>query len=244
MGCYNSPYNVGSQPASGGWYVSSQYPMQGYIFVASPLPPPASSYGTSTLTPGLSCLDIYTTNANARQFSGTYYIVRSSTTIPVYCDMLVGGGGWTMVAVIASSSSDTTWTYDATTWTSATTINPTVTDISTTVNVKNLAFSTLAFTNVRFNFGNGPSTTSPGFVVPTTATSASALFGGGMLATSYTRADFVTLINAVYGPTAVTTFGGSPNCNTLGVMMSSPTAFCRFGIAFNNENDCSSCDAW
>jgi hypothetical protein len=62
--------------------------------------------------------------------------------------------------------------------------------------------------------------------------------------TQYSRTDFMNTLSNQYGSSGVTAFSGSPNCNTLGVMMSNPTAFCRFGIAFNNENDCATCDAW
>lgn len=246
MGCFNGPYNSGSTPQSGGYYFGTNlYPMPGFVFVASPAPLSTSnSYGLVTGNPGQSCADIYSNNANTRMTSGTYYITRSSQTFPVYCDMLIGGGGWTMVAMLASSTTDSTWGYDSAMWTNTATINPTVADITTAVNMKNLAFSSLPLSSIRFVFANGPATSNPGFVVAATGASASAVFAGGAVSTSFARSDFLSMVNAVYGGPSQTSYASSPNCNTIAVNMANPTANCRFGIAMNNEADCNTCDAW
>jgi hypothetical protein len=256
MGCKNINNNVATTPQCGGNNFVTAYPMRGFILVASPplfalpqaWPFAATGYGSSPSAPGMSCSDIYSTNPAARR-SGQYFIAVASSTIPVYCDMLAASGGWTLVAMLASSITDTTWasgalgTTSTSTWILPDTINPTVTDINANVNMKNLAYSSLPFSTIRFVFGP-PSLINTGFTVSAIGASTQALFTGGALASSIPRTDFITAVSSRFGGSAANTYAGSPNCNTVGISQVTPSSYCRFGIALNNEGDCLTCDAW
>lgn len=157
-----------------------------------------STYG-QIFNPGFSCWDIHHTNPSATA-SGVYYI----TTGPVYCEMtsLFGNPGWTLVAMISDSSSDQTWAYNSPLWTSSTTANPHLTDITQDENMKNEAFNSLGFNQIRFVFGN-PSPSNVGFSIPVVASNAVNLFNSGTLSTSFARIQFDSVLQSIWGSSAV-----------------------------------------
>ncbi len=163
---------------------TASYPTRGFVF---------------TYSQPVSCLDLY--NLGART-SGAYTLPAGS----VYCDMSAAtGGGWTLVAMMSSAASDNTWAYSALVWSNAFTINPTTSDINTNVNMKNTLYSSLPVANIRFVFGL-PSDTNQGFNVPLNpmATVAATMAGGTITAPTFTRANFNTVINNVFGSAVLT----------------------------------------
>jgi hypothetical protein len=255
MGCRNYLNNVMTTPQAGGANFNTAYPMRGFILVSTPALAPlpqvwpftAFGYGSAG-SPGSSCSDIFQNNAAARSASGTYFITVQGATIPVYCDMLPGSGGWTLVAMLASSLTDTTWistqlgASSSSAWVQMTEINPTVTDVFANVNMKNSAYSNLALNSVRFVFG--PPLNNQGFIVSATATSTLALMTGGTVTTSFARNDFLNAMSARFGPVVNSNYAAAPNCNVQGLSSVSPSSYCRFGLAVNNEADCATSDAW
>lgn len=168
----------------------NSYPMRGFVFA---------------INTGQSCQDIFNLYPNTRGVSGTYFL-RSGT---VYCDMSLdsGVGGWTMVSMISSVGGDTTWAYASNLWTStATTLTPSLTDITQNINMKSWAFNSLAFSQIRFVFGQ-PSSANPGYVATTSAANAAALFAGGTVTTSFARSLFSATVQLVAGTVAATATG-------------------------------------
>jgi len=207
----------------------NSYPMRGFVFA---------------INTGQSCQDIFNLYPNTRGVSGTY----SLPSGPVYCDMSLdsGIGGWTMVGMISSVSGDTTWAYASNLWTStATTLTPSLTDITQNINMKSWAFNSLAFTQIRLVFGQ-PSSANPGYIVPTSAANAAALFAGAGVGTSFARSLFTATIQLVSGSAAATATIAQPNCNTNGINLAITGSYpvsCRFGMGFNNEVGCTTCDS-
>ena len=164
------------------------YPMRGFVF---------------TYSQPFSCQDIYQMNPSSRGVSGPYTVASGQ----VYCDMSTDSDvpGWTLVMMLASSTSDSTFDYNSAYWTNSDTLNPNVATISQNVNMKNSLFNTLPVTMMRFVIGD-PSPVNPGFNIPIIASSAAAIFSGGFVGTGFSRSQFNSVITNLFGGSTTNTY--------------------------------------
>jgi large repetitive protein len=170
--------------------------------------------------------------------SGPYWIDPESdgNSFQVYCDMDNHGGGWTLVLMTASND-PTTFEYDSQYWDSTALINETVTDPTTDDNMKNEAYNSLPFIEVRLDM----STQGNSHILASTQNSALTLFNGPQLGiTGFNRNNFLDWIDV-----SNSNWNNQPNCNAIGFNLSvdGGEARCRYGITMNNENDCNTNDS-
>ena len=185
--------------------------------------------------PGLSCLDILNNWWNI--WSGTYRIkpAWASSAFQAYCDMT----NWWWTLVMKIKEWDTSLNYWSSYWTNTTTLNENDADISSDINMKNSAFSELAFSDIKFCMG----TTDNCLLDNRSATSLKSLFSWASVNTSFSRSDFRTLFDNAWW---WTTFSWMGNCNQSWYNKNSTSSSyykCRFWIIFNNEGNCSSSDS-
>ncbi|MEE2751833.1 MAG: fibrinogen-like YCDxxxxGGGW domain-containing protein, partial [Myxococcota bacterium] len=191
--------------------------------------------GQTQSCPGQSCLEIL--NNGYSTGNGSFWIDPEgdgSGAFEVYCDMGTSGGGWTLV-LMTRESDHATFRYDSQYWTTTALLNETTTDPSADTNLKNLAYNTLAFTEIRLdmtNLGNS-------HIISTSQTSAHALFTGSHYDPGVSRTEYLDWIDE-----SNSNWDNQSNCNVKGfqVGVGQPWS-CRYGINMNNENDCSSNDA-
>lgn len=85
-------------------------------------------YGSSSATPGKSCMSLKLDGINT---DGVYWIDPDvsgpETPFQVYCDMTTNGGGWTM---LMKATRGTTFNYDSNYWTTNNTLNPANTNLN------------------------------------------------------------------------------------------------------------------
>ena len=168
--------------------------------------------------------------------SGVYWIDPQGTKQPfkVYCDQVFGGGGWTQVARIAENSDQ--WLYDSALWTTATTVGgPVEAGLAPGTDMKNRAYSELAFTEARMVLG------SPliydGLVEGVGYhRSALALFTGSETGSSHSRGDFIAEIAPFSGGDKWKTQGGKSRAG-VNLVIEESRGFqkCRYGSIMNNE---------
>jgi len=209
------------------------------VTVSNALGLSSTSTFTSTLAPcnPPSCKALLESNPGTP--SGVYTIdpdgITGAEPFNVYCDMTVNGGGWTLVAMMRSTSS--VLYYHSTHWTSATTLNPESVLPGTDVDMKSMAFNNAAFTNLRLCLGSQTNC----LYQARSASSALALFSGPAITVGLTRAAFMA-----WDPTSDSAYNSQPYCNTSGYNLSLGSGFisqCRFGLIMNNENDCGTPDS-
>lgn len=145
------------------------------------------------------------------------------------------GGGWTLV-LMTEDNDPGTFAYGSQYWSSTALINETTTDPTLNQNMKNEAYNSLGFVEVRLDM----TTAGNSHILSTTQSSALSLFTGGQLNVTYSRTDFLNWINV-----ANSNWNNQSNCNVRGFQISvdGGEAKCRYGITMNNENDCNTNDS-
>lgn len=188
----------------------------------------------SSCEASLSCKSIYDTWWSYTD--GVYTLVSDSwENYQAYCDMT----NWWWTLVMKIKEWDTSLNYWSSYWTNTTTLNENDADISSDINMKNSAFSELAFSDIKFCMG----TTDNCLLDNRSATSLKSLFSWASVNTSFSRSDFRTLFDNAWW---WTTFSWMGNCNQSWYNKNSTSSSyykCRFWIIFNNEGDCSSSDS-
>ena len=193
-----------------------------------------AAFGLSQTCPGQSCLDLLNYGYAG---DGSYWIDPESDgsgAFEVYCDMTTSGGGWTLVLMTQESDSST-FRYDSVYWTGSDLLNETTTDPSADTNMKNLAYNTLSFTEIRLDMTSlGNSHT-----ISTSQSSAHAIFTGSHHDPGLSRTEYLDWIDE-----SNSNWDNQANCNVKGFQVGSNEQWsCRYGINMNNEGSCGSNDA-
>ena len=186
-------------------------------------------------------------NVTSTTTSGYYWILIGGTARQVYCDMS-GATAW-MLAMRASGAGDTTtFGWSSAYWTNTTSLNETGNPL-TDINIKNgYIWQSFTVTNVRLT----GSTTATAYNSNATATfsgfnaTLQTMFSSGNNSYSanieWGRTNWINWSNAAAG-TVTSYWDNQPNCNVDAVNANGTYHAVRFGITFNNENDCGTNDS-
>lgn len=176
-----------------------------------------------------------------------YWILIGGTPRQVYCDMS-GATAW-MLAMRASGSAETsTFGWSSAYWTNATSLNETG-DPLTDINIKNgYIWQSFTVANIRLTgnttataYNTNATTTFSGFntTLQTMFSSANNSYSTNV---EWGRTNWINWCNSAAG-TATSHWDNQPNCNLDAVNANGTYHAARFGISFNNENDCASNDS-
>jgi len=154
----------------------------------------------------------------------------SAPPFRAYCEMILDGGGWTLVLKVDGAK--TTFVHDAPLWTSADTLAPDAPNLDR-IEAKLAGFATMPFGYLRVGMIQGASTR--WLILPVDGGSLRALMTTGFHATNVGRSAWERLPSR-----------GSlqNNCNREGINVETLEANVRIGIVANNQNDCSTCNSW
>ena len=147
------------------------------------------------------------------------------------------GGGWTLVLMtrlVPGNEQPSNFTYGSQYWDSTAVLNETTTDPTVDQDMKNEAYNSLPFVEVRLDM----TTAGNSHILSTTQDSALSLFTGGHVGVTYSRTDFLNWIDV-----GNSNWNNQPNCNVKGFQITVTGGRCRYGISMNNEGNCSSNDA-
>ena len=190
--------------------------------------------GACASTPASSCAELF--NARGyRVLNGTFWLQPAAAPRPY--EALCEGAGWELA--LRTDGRTPTFGYDSPLWTDASLLNANVSARATDAKLAGFLYQPGNELLVRLTAPGGGQRGSdlrlslPSFASPL------ALFSGGYVSTSVSRANWSSLVP-----------GGATfeaDCNAQGVNLQLRAgqhglAF-RIGVATNNENECSSCDA-
>ena len=192
-----------------------------------------TSWRSSQSPPAQHCQAIL--DADPAAADGVYWIDPDGNgSFDTLCDMTTNSGGWTLVMMVKSDDPNTL-KYNSTYWATTALLNESVTDPTENQNVKNEAYNSLAFTEIRLDLSSHGNS----HIVTTTQSSAHALFNGPYLGVSYSRTDYLNWIDQ-----SNSSWNNQPHCNIRGFQVGINEVWkCRYGITMNNENACSSNDS-
>eukprot|EP00049_Salpingoeca_infusionum_P013515 m.252248 g.252248 ORF g.252248 m.252248 type:complete len:542 (-) comp15470_c3_seq1:144-1769(-) len=196
--------------------------------------PVVDNTGLDPATPGESCKHVLSVHPGAP--SGKYWIKTGSSTYAVFCDMERDGGGWTLVMKI-SNSGHNAFFYNSGYWSTTSTVNADSVLADDNVHHINLAYSQLAFTQIRL----AAYSQDIAHIHSISKNSARELFTGSAVGVSTSRDAFFAYTNPV---ASSGNWGNQPYCNVRGFNVHDGYAGrCRYGNIMNNENECRSSDS-
>jgi len=186
-------------------------------------------------------------SATGTTTSGYYYIILGGTARQVYCDMS-GSTAWMLAMRASGSAATTTFGWSSAYWTNSTGLNET-SDPLTDVDIKNsYIWTNWTVNSIRLT----GSQTASAYTANPTATftgwsqTLQTIFSQGNNSYSgnieWGRTNWINWANSACG-TSTSFWDNQPNCNVDAVNAYGTYHGSRFGITFNNENDCGTNDS-